>query len=128
MTFPAGNNLVLSNGTATGLIMPNPIVGGFTFIGKGRSPYDTQWNHWQPRIGVSYALDNKTVIRGGYGVNYGFAFELGGNTTFTQTSSYLPAVSSATPGHPTGSPNPAFFNGSPYGSGDPFQALTQPTG
>jgi len=113
--FPPNNTLLLKNGTSTGFTMPNPIVGGFTFLGNGRRAYDTQYNHFQPRIGVSWALNDKTVVRGGYGVNYGFAFELGGNTTFTQVTNYF-NPNPVTPG-------PGFFNGNPYPAG-----LTPPTG
>jgi hypothetical protein len=123
ITFPANNTLLLPNGTSTGLTMPNPILGGFTYIGNGRAPYDTQYNHWAPRLGVSWGLNNKTVIRGGYGVNFGFAFELGGNTTFTQTTNYV-----ATTGAGGTTPTTAFRTGTPYGSGDPFQALVPPSG
>ena len=118
ITFPPNNTLLLANGTSTGLAMPNPILGGFTYIGgNGRAPYDTQYNHWQPRFGVSWGLDRKTVIRGGYGVNYGFAFELGGNTTFTQQTNYLATA----PGSTT--PNTFFLSGNPYPNG-----LTPPSG
>jgi len=27
-------------------------------------------NDWAPRIGIAYSIDNKTVIRGGYGISY----------------------------------------------------------
>src|SRR5712691_328516 len=129
IAFPTGNVLTLSNGSPNpaGLTMPNPIMGGFTFLangsqsqgflGNGHRAYDTQYNHWQPRIGVSWAIDQKTVLRGGYGVNYGFAFELGGNTTFTQVTNYL----GANPGSTT--PNGNFLSGSPYPNG-----LTAPIG
>ena len=36
---------------------------------SSRSPQDA-WNHVSPRIGVSYQLDNNTVIRTGYGMFY----------------------------------------------------------
>jgi len=117
ITFPPNNTLLLANGTSTGLTMVNPILGGFTYIGNGRAPYDTQYDHWAPRIGVSWGLGRKTVIRGGYGVNYGFAFELGGNTTFTQQTNYLATA----PGSTT--PNTFFRSGSPYPNG-----LTPPSG
>jgi hypothetical protein len=113
INFPANNGL----GTS-GLTMPNPIVGGFTFIGNGRTPYDTQWNHFAPKIGVSWGLNNKTVIRGGYGVAWAFAFELGGNTTFTQTTNYQ---TSAAAGGTT--PTTLFNSGNPYPGG-----LLQPLG
>jgi hypothetical protein len=110
----SGNGLLTSTGGATPFTMQTPIMGGFTFLGNGRRAYDTQYNHWQPRIGVSWAVDQHTVLRGGYGVNYGFAFELGGNTTFTQVTNYV---------NPSTTPTLGFFNGNPYPLG-----LTPPTG
>ena len=47
-----------------------------------------------------------------HGVNYGFAFELGGNTTFTAVTNYQ-----ATTGAGGTTPNTAFRSGNPYGSG-----------
>jgi hypothetical protein len=127
ISFPA-NNVLLSSGAgnpSTGLTMTNPILGGFTFLtngaqsqgflGNGHRAYDTQYNHLAPRIGVDWAIDQQTVLRGGYGVNYGFAFELGGNTTFTQVTQYLGSDSGST------TPSKNFFNSNPY----PF-GLTQP--
>lgn len=35
-----------------------------------RTPYDGDWNNFQPRLGFAYALDGKTSIRGAYGVFY----------------------------------------------------------
>jgi hypothetical protein len=95
-----------------GLTMANPVLGGFTFIGNGRAPYDTQWNHWAPRVGVSWGVTPKTVIRGGYGVSWAFGFELGGNTTFTQTTVMQTSVNNngITPSNALNSGNP-FPNG-----------------
>ena len=35
-----------------------------------RSPFDSDMNNWQPRIGFAYALDPKTSIRSGFGLYY----------------------------------------------------------
>jgi hypothetical protein len=35
-----------------------------------RSPFDADMNNWQPRIGFAYAVNNKTAVRGGYGLFY----------------------------------------------------------
>jgi hypothetical protein len=113
ITFPPNNTL------ASGLTIPNPILGGFTFIGNGRTPYDTQWNHWAPRFGISWGVTPKTVVRGGYGVSWAFGFELGGNTTFTQNTNYQ-----ATVGGDGVTPTALFNSGSPY----PGNLLLQPAG
>ena len=34
--------------------------------------YDTPKNNFMPRVGFAYKLDDKTVVRGGYGMFYGF--------------------------------------------------------
>lgn len=45
--------------------------GVFRFVDdKHRSPFNGDYNNWQPRIGFAYALDAKTAIRGGYGLFY----------------------------------------------------------
>jgi len=35
-----------------------------------RSPFDSDMNNWQPRVGFAYAATPKTAIRGGYGLFY----------------------------------------------------------
>lgn len=37
---------------------------------SNRSPFNTDMNNWQPRIGLAYAMNNKTSIRTGYGLFY----------------------------------------------------------
>ncbi len=41
----------------------------FASPGK-RSPYDIDWDDWQPRFGLAYQLNPKTVVRGGYGIYF----------------------------------------------------------
>ena len=52
----------------------NPdLRGGLQFVGVGNNPRrqkQTNWNRWGPRFGFAYALNAKTVIRGGYGLFY----------------------------------------------------------
>src|SRR5207248_9221726 len=103
---------------ASGFTMRNPILGGFPFIGHGRTPYDTQWNHWAPRVGVSWGITPKTVIRGGYAVSWAFGFELGGNTTFTQNTNFQASVAGDGV-----TPTNLFNSGNPYPNG-----LLQPAG
>jgi len=35
-----------------------------------RSPFDSDMNNWQPRVGLAYAVNSKTSIRTGYGLFY----------------------------------------------------------
>ena len=47
-------------------------VGGNTYVGAGGRPRNLYKNElmWLPRIGVAYQLNNKTVVRGGYGTYF----------------------------------------------------------
>lgn len=50
------------------------VKGGLQFAGVGgqsRSLYNADRNNFMPRIGLAYSLDQKTVIRGGFGVYFG---------------------------------------------------------
>lgn len=49
--------------------------GGLTFAGVNGEPsslYNTPTGNWMPRFGFAYQLSPKTVVRGGYGMFYGF--------------------------------------------------------
>lgn len=60
--------------------LPNPGAGGLPgameFYGKGagrtgqKRPYGTDFTEFGPRLGFSYRMFDKTVIRGGYGIYY----------------------------------------------------------
>ena len=48
--------------------------GGLTFVGQSgdsRSPYKRNAGQWLPRAGFAYQLNQKTVVRGGYGIFFG---------------------------------------------------------
>lgn len=91
--------------------IPNPLVSGFKgalqFGGKGNEPLycncstriKTHWNNWGPRIGFAYRVDDKTVVRAGYGVMYsrhgavggrGGAREGTGKLGFTAAPGFVP--------------------------------------
>ncbi|PYV11226.1 MAG: hypothetical protein DMG07_19745, partial [Acidobacteria bacterium] len=36
----------------------------------GEPPFNTDWNNFGPRFGFAYLADDKTVLRGGYGISY----------------------------------------------------------
>ena len=45
------------------------VLGGYAFADtNNRAAWNTDRTNWQPRFGVSYSPDEKTVIRGGFGI------------------------------------------------------------
>lgn len=93
--------------------------GGVGFVGiegRGRRTQLGDRNNWNPRLGLAWQLDEKTVVRGGFGI---FHHPLVPNTDLAQgfsrtTSSVVAAPDGVTP----------LFN-----LGDPFpQGVLQPTG
>lgn len=52
---------------------PFGTLGAIAFVGVGgysRNLWDSQYNNWGPRLGAAYQLDDRNVIRGGFGVTY----------------------------------------------------------
>lgn len=51
-------------------MLNGPVKGAVTFVGVNGNPstyYGQKWANIQPRVGFAYALNGKTVIRGGFG-------------------------------------------------------------
>jgi hypothetical protein len=76
-------------------IDPNTIniKGGLLFAGKdgGSGLYSTPKNVFLPRLGAAYRLNNKTVLRGGFGLFAGFLGERRGDVIqpgFTRTTTF----------------------------------------
>lgn len=95
--------------------------GGLLFAGKdtGSSLYNTPKNGFLPRLGFAYALNPKTVLRGGFGLYQGFLGERRGDVIqpgYTQTT-----VQTLTTG-PNGAPLP-FLISNPFPGG-----ITEPSG
>ena len=47
-----------------------PVMGGIQFTGVNgapTTPWKFDWNNWQPRVGAAYQINDKTVLRAGYG-------------------------------------------------------------
>jgi hypothetical protein len=108
-----GNNIVYFNST-----IPDPAAGGLlgaaTKFGNctgcaGTDRASIKWDHFSPRGGFSYQLNTKTVLQGGFSVNFldGGAYEYGtskvavnygnlldGSTTYKTTGTTTPAFGS----------------------------------
>jgi hypothetical protein len=104
------------NATATNPYTGTP--GSFEFAGNYggpsascgcRTPVNTYWKNFGPRLGFSFAADDKTVFRGGFAVLYSHGGGTGGaGATGTGQSGFNSPVSfPANAAGPTG--NPVFY-------------------
>jgi hypothetical protein len=104
------------NSSISGVILPNgapfvsPILAGLEFQAN-RSPYQNTWGILLPKLGASYSLTNKLVMRGGWGLYRALGFELGGTSTWDTTTSYNYSLNDGL------TPNLAFANGTPFPNG-----------
>jgi hypothetical protein len=99
------------------------LTGGLVFAGVGGQPegaFKPDRNNFQPRIGVAYQWNEKTVIRGGYGLFYYPSAEYGGASGFSVITPYSSSV--GTTGAAQFIPRADAFN-NPFPTG-----LTQPSG
>jgi hypothetical protein len=106
ITFPVGG--VLANGAT----MVNKILGVAQFSSGSLTPYKNTWGALQPKFGFSYALNNKLVVRGGWGLQAGEGIELGGASAWDQWTNYHTQLNSA-----TWQPTQDFHSGSPFPNG-----------
>src|SRR5215813_4802340 len=74
------------------------VRGGLNFAGvNGQSNglYQTPKNSYMPRIGLAYKLDNKTVVRAGYGIFFGFLGQRRGDVIqsgFSRDTNFVPTT------------------------------------
>jgi hypothetical protein len=60
------------------------LLGTTMFAGPGHRNLPVDRNNWAPRLGFAYAVDSKTVVRGGAGIYYGL--NVATNFQFTGTA------------------------------------------
>src|SRR5262245_39275203 len=99
-----------------GLSNYNPAINGLEVAGYGNVAQNlgvqSYWKNWGPRTGFSYRVDDRTVLRGGYGIStmpfpdnsYAYNYPVKQNNVINPASSF--AVTSATMA--TGFPAPTF--------------------
>ncbi len=87
------------NPTATGVSREQfQVRGGLTFAavdGQPRGLYETPKANVMPRLGAAYKLTEKTLLRGGYGMFYGFLGQRRGDVIqsgFSATTSLTPSL------------------------------------
>ena len=74
------------------------VRGGLTFAGVEGLPrtlWERDKDNFMPRLGLAYSLTPKTVIRGGYGITYGFLGVRRGDVLqngFTQRTQLVPSL------------------------------------
>ncbi len=69
------------------------VRGGLTFAGVNGEPrglYKTPRNNYMPRFGFAYKVSDRTVVRGGYGIFYGFLGQRRGDVNQIGFSTNVP--------------------------------------
>jgi len=109
----------------------NPVNNTLELAGLGSVPNDlgieNQKKSFAPRFGLAWRLDDKTVVRGGYGISYlvrttnVYNFPVAQANQFTPTNSFVAAGSLAT-GAPT--PNPVQLPATGVITNPPNQSYT----
>jgi len=82
--------------------------GGLQFTSASkRLPYHKELNNWQPRFGVAYQANHKTVVRGGFGMIYMPTFDSPGNSGFSSTTGYSSSNNGYQPSNSLSNPYPS---------------------
>lgn len=106
--------------------LPSPdqfrVRGGLLFAGENGQPdevFDRDVNNFQPRIGVAFQLDERTVLRGGYGIYYFPQAEFGGAAGFSISTPFVSTIGGGAAGF---TPANNLSNPFPTGLLQPFGA------
>ena len=119
--------------------LPNPAVGGYRgamqFVGDGenscncRTPIETYYGAIGPRLGLAYSLNERTVLRAAYGINYSRRGAVGGRAGARNGTGTLGFSANASFPSPNGfDPSYNWNNGVPSYPAPPFFDPTLNTG
>ncbi len=100
--------------TAGPSIHPGTVHGGIQFTGaygQPRNAYNIDWSNLAPRLGFAYEIDPKTVLRGGWGWEFGYGIEGGTRSGFSITTPYINSLNGGV------TPSDYFLTGTPYPNG-----------
>jgi hypothetical protein len=87
----AFNNSQSNPANATPEVTNFQVRGGLTFATDGdRALYNTPKKNFMPRLGIAYQIDDKTVLRTGYGIFFGFLGQRRGDVIQTGFSQNTP--------------------------------------
>jgi hypothetical protein len=82
--------IILPASIGGGTLTLPPLHGGLQFVnkdGQSRQQGKTDWNNFGPRVSFAYGLNDKTVVRGGYGIFYSaYAVNIDSGTPTTAAS------------------------------------------
>ncbi len=112
------------------------LTGGLYFAGVGSQPtaaFNTQYGHFQPRIGAVYRLFPNTIVRGGYGMFYLPEAAFGAAQGFAQDTTFVAANNAVcgTASNPCTNASAYIPRGGNAGApplADPFPTVLQPSG
>ena len=103
------------------------VLGGIQYAGingQSRDGYNTDWSNIAPRIGFAFALNPKTVIRGGWGFMFGGGLEGGTTYGYTASTNYISSLDgNAVPNAPGYGVD---YNGNSFASGTPYAGVIAP--
>jgi hypothetical protein len=108
---------------AAGITVPTQVLGTILpagINGQPRTAYNTDWHNIAPRLGFAFAINPKTVVRGGWGYMYGAGLEGGSPIGYQQTTNYIDTPNSINP--TLGGAAPLAASLGPYAVGTPFPA------
>ncbi len=88
------------------------VYGTAQFETNSLTPYENTMGTFQPKFGASYAITDKLVVRGGYGLGTAIGIELGGASPWNQDTGYNTQINTD-----NWTPTEYFNQGNPFPDG-----------